>query len=86
MEEIKIFVDVFKTQGEYSNKSCNYGLTSTLLDFYEQANHIRGPQTNFTVSPRPSNSLLAILKNILELKQWTTGGSTNRMGNFSSAF
>jgi hypothetical protein len=30
-----------------------------------------GPQTNFTVFPRSSNGLLAILKNTLELEQWT---------------
>ncbi len=24
----------------------------TLIDYYQQASHIRGPQTNFTVSPR----------------------------------
>jgi hypothetical protein len=53
--------------------------------FYDQAYHIRGPQTNFTVSRRPSNSLLAIFI-ILELKHWTTGGSTKSMGNLSSAF
>jgi hypothetical protein len=39
-------------------------------NFYKQANHIRGPRTNFTVSPRPSNSFLAILKNILDQLQW----------------
>jgi hypothetical protein len=38
------------------------GLPSTPIDFYEQANHIRGPQTNFTVSPRPSHNLLAIFE------------------------
>jgi hypothetical protein len=41
---------------------------------HEQANFIRGPQNFFPVSPRPSNILfifLAILKNTLELEQWT---------------
>jgi hypothetical protein len=43
-----------------------------LKDFYEQANYIRGRRSNFIVTPRPSNSLLAILKAILEvLEQWT---------------
>ncbi len=32
-----------------------YFLVHTPIDFYEQVNHIRGPQTNFTVFPRPSN-------------------------------
>jgi hypothetical protein len=40
------------------------GLNYALIDFYEQAKHIRGPWTNFTVSPLPLNSLLATLKNI----------------------
>ncbi len=30
----------------------------TPIDFYEQANHIRGPWTNFTFYPRALNSLL----------------------------
>jgi hypothetical protein len=47
------------------------GLADTLIDFHELANHILGPQTNFTFSPRPSNSLLAILKNISDLEHWT---------------
>jgi hypothetical protein len=51
------------------------GPPSTPIDFYEQANHIRRPQTNFTVSPRPSNSILPIFK----------GSSTKRMGNLSLA-
>ncbi len=40
---------------------------------YEQAGHIGGlaPRTNNTVSPLPTNSILAILKNMLELEQWT---------------
>jgi hypothetical protein len=42
-----------------------------LKRFYKQAKHYRGPQTNLTFSPRPLTSLLAILKNILELKEWT---------------
>jgi hypothetical protein len=55
-----------------------YGLTYTLIDFYKQANHIQGPQTNFTVSPRPfdrygTGSLLSILKNILELEYGPIG-------------
>jgi hypothetical protein len=40
-------------------------MTSTVL-----ANRICGPQTNNTISLRPSNSPLAILKNILDLEQW----------------
>jgi hypothetical protein len=38
----------------------------------------------FTVSPRPSNSLLAILRNILELEEWTIGMkslSSDSIGN-----
>ncbi len=54
-------------------------------DFHEQAKHIRDPQANSTLSLRPLNRHLAILKNILEL-QWSTGGSVKRMGNLSSAF
>jgi hypothetical protein len=42
------------------------GLSFTPTDFYEQANLIRGPQTNFTVSPRPSNRLFAILIKYIE--------------------
>ncbi len=34
------------------------GLNYTQIDFYEQAKHIRGPQTNFTFSPRPLNRSL----------------------------
>jgi hypothetical protein len=69
----------------YSHKLFYNGLPTTPIDFFEQANHIQGPQTNFTVSPRPSNGLLAILKNILELKQWSTGSFTEKMGNLSSS-
>jgi hypothetical protein len=47
------------------------GLNYTPIDFYEQVKHIQGSQTKFTFSPRPLNSLLAILKNILELEEWT---------------
>jgi hypothetical protein len=32
------------------------------------------------------NAHITILKNKLELEQWTTGGSTNRIGSLSSAF
>jgi hypothetical protein len=46
--------------------------------FYEQANYIRGPWTNFTFSTRPLNSLLSILKTRLELEEWT-----NRNQEFS---
>jgi hypothetical protein len=42
-------------------------------DFYEQAQHIRGPQTNFTFPLWPLNNLLGVLKNILELKHGTIG-------------
>ncbi len=35
-------------------------LTYTAGDFYEQASHVRGSQTNFTVSPRSSNDLQSI--------------------------
>jgi hypothetical protein len=34
-------------------------LTYTAVDFYEQASHIRGSQTNFTVSPRSSNRMIS---------------------------
>jgi hypothetical protein len=37
--------------------------------FFEQASHIREPQTNYTVYLLSSNGLLAILKNTLELEQ-----------------
>ncbi len=47
--------------------SINY----TAIDFYEHAKHIQGMQTNFTFSPRPLNSLLVILKNILEREECT---------------
>ncbi len=39
--------------------------------FLWTANHIRGPWTNFTFSPWRLTSLLAILKTILELEEWT---------------
>ncbi len=42
------------------------------IDFHEQVNRIRGPRTNFTVSPRPSNSLHQFWKLYWgELEQWT---------------
>jgi hypothetical protein len=46
-------------------------VSPTTIDFYEQAIHIGGPKTNFTVSPLSSHSLLAIFLNILELEQYT---------------
>ncbi len=52
--------------------------TPIQVDFYEQAKHIRGSQTNFTFSPRPLNSRLEILKNILEREEWV-----NRSQEFS---
>jgi hypothetical protein len=72
MGEIIIIGDVLKIAVLYSlilfkMVSLNY----IPRDFYEQAIHIREPRTNFTVSPRSSNSLSAILKNILELDQGT---------------
>ncbi len=48
-----------------------FKMASTIHYFYEQAKHIRGLQTNVTFSPRPLNSLLAFMKNILELEEWT---------------
>jgi hypothetical protein len=51
---------------------------NTPIDFYEQAKHIPGMQANFTFSLRPLNSILAILKNILKLEEWT-----NRNQEFS---
>jgi hypothetical protein len=40
------------------------------ITFYEQAKLIRGGlQTNFTISSRPLNSLLPIIKNILFSKK-----------------
>jgi hypothetical protein len=42
-------------------------------DFYEKANIFEGRFTNLTFSPWPLHSLLAILKNILELEKWTNG-------------
>ncbi len=57
----------------------------TPTDFCEQAN-ILGPREISYNSLRPSNRLLPRLKIILALEHWTTGGSTKRMGNLSSAF
>jgi hypothetical protein len=48
-----------------------YYFTFIPIDFYEQASHSRGSQTNFTDSPLSTNGLLAILKNTLELEQRT---------------
>ncbi len=42
------------------------GLNYTAIDFNEKAKHNLGLQTNFTFFSRPLNTLLAILKNILE--------------------
>jgi hypothetical protein len=39
--------------------------------YTQQTNHIRGLQINVTVSPRSSYGLLAIMKNILELEEWS---------------
>jgi hypothetical protein len=41
------FGDVLKMAVLYSPILFYNGLPSTPKDFYEQANHIRGPQTNF---------------------------------------
>ncbi len=49
------------------------GLNYIPIDFNEQAKSFHGSQINFTFSPRPLSSLLAILKNILELEEWTKG-------------
>ncbi len=46
-------------------------LNNASINFDEQAKHIRGTRTNSTFSLRPLNSLLAILKNTLELEEWT---------------
>ncbi len=48
--------------------------------FYEQAKHIRGPQTNFNFSLLPLNCLLAILKTYWSLKNGLVF-SPNREGN-----
>jgi hypothetical protein len=56
MGEIIIIGEVFKMALFYN------GLPCTPIGFYEQENHIGAPQTNFIVSPRPSNSCLAIFK------------------------
>jgi hypothetical protein len=53
-------------------------LNFTPIGFYEHAIPIPGPRKKFFIPPRLSNSLLAILKHILELKQWT-----NRNKDFS---
>jgi hypothetical protein len=45
------------------------GINCIPIDFYEQSKHFRGPRTNFTFSPQPSNNLLAILKNLSELEE-----------------
>ncbi len=44
----------------------------------EISNHIQGRRTNFTFSPRPWNSLLVILKTILELDQWANSNQEFR--------
>jgi hypothetical protein len=78
------FIVIFK---KFNTLLYYFIIVSPSTPINEQANHIRGQQTFITVSDRqPSNSLLAILKNILELKQWTIGGFTKRMGNLNSAF
>jgi hypothetical protein len=46
--------------------------------FIEQAKHIRGTWKNYIFSLQPLHSLLAVLKNILELEEWT-----NRNKEFS---
>ncbi len=56
----------FSTLHLVSNTISN-GLTYTPIEFYEQASHIRGPQTIFIAPVRSSNGLLAILKNTSEL-------------------
>jgi hypothetical protein len=82
MGEIIITGNVFKLAVYYSPVLIYNGLPSAPIDFYKQASHIRGQQTNFTVSQkRLSNSLLSILTNMSELKQWITSVSTKRMGN-----
>jgi hypothetical protein len=48
--KIIIIGDVFKIAVKYSSILFYNGVPSTPIDFYEQANHIRGPQTNLTVS------------------------------------
>jgi hypothetical protein len=69
MGEILLFeISLSLSLIRYSSILFENGLTYTPLYFYEQASHIRGPQTNFTVSPRSLNGLLATLK-ILELEQ-----------------
>ncbi len=60
----------FSTLHLVSNTILN-GLTYTSIEFYEQASHIRGPQTILIAPVRSSNGLLAIFKNASELKQYT---------------
>ncbi len=67
--------DLFKTM--LNNIVFQNGLNHTPIDFCEQAKHIRGSQINFTFS-RSLNCILAILKDILELEEWT-----NRNQEFS---
>jgi hypothetical protein len=43
-------------------------------------------ENNSEYKRRPLNRLLPRKKIIVELKQWTNGGTTKRMGNLSSAF
>jgi hypothetical protein len=56
----------FYTLHLVSNTILN-GLTYTPIEFYEQAGHIRGPQSIFIAHVRSSNGLLAILKYTSEL-------------------
>jgi hypothetical protein len=65
--EITVIEDLFKI----TFYSLQNGLNYTAIDFCEQTKHIRGSQTTLTFSPRPLNSLLATLKNILESVEWT---------------
>ena len=48
-------------------------LIYTSIYFCEYLYCIWVPGTNFFISPRPSNMLLAIPKNILDMEQWTNG-------------
>jgi hypothetical protein len=58
---------------KYSSSLFLNSLTYTPIDFYAQTSKIRGQLTNFTVSMPPSisNSLLAILENVMEPEKWT---------------
>ncbi len=47
------------------------------MDFYEQAKHFRGTQKNLLFFLRPLNSLLEILKNLLELEEYGPIGIMN---------